>query len=342
MRPISTLLAIPAIVLVALGLTGCGAPGTDSAATPAPSASAEPATEVVDITPWGEDGELASGWDLDLNALSGGGTVDAEYCAASEHSTGENTLSCGTTADATSACWLTESPTRMACLDESAPDEQTLRLVALSGPAPATTKPVEDPIPLWLELDDGATFAAVNGGAFSPPEGYLVAYTRIDGGGDAYQEIVVPDDGSADIIDMSADLWSVIVGADGQEGVESRTVERAWYVGGRSLPEAADGDASGAEALNGYWCEAPQSQNGYGCVTIDLPTYTVEDTGQTWDFTHVDDTGDLVQLDTTDAPFGTFYPAGVAIPADSLMGTDDLPDQDRIWSSQSGMMLVRG
>lgn len=342
MRPISTFIAIPAILLVGLGLAGCGAPSTDPTPTPEATTSAEPTTEVVEITPWGEDGELASDWAVDDSALAGGRTVDAEHCAPSEHGTGANTLSCGTTADATSACWLTESPTQMACLDESAPDEKTVRLIALAGSAPATTSPVEDPIPLWLELDDGSMFAAVNGGAFSPPAGYLVAYTRIDGGGDGYEVIVVPDDGSAEIFDVSTDLWSVAVGVDGQEGVEERTVARAWHLGGRSLPESSGDTPSGTDAVNGRWCEAPQSQNGYGCVTIALPSYTIEDTGQTWEFVSFTELGGTVQLDAADAPFGTFYPAGTPIPADLLMGTADIPDEDRIWSSQSGMMLVRG
>ena len=344
MRPSSTLLAVSAAVLVAFSLAGCGGPSPDPTPTQEQTAAAEPATEIIEIAPWDENGDLTSDWTLDDSTIGGGGAVDAESCLPSEHGTGENTVSCGTTADATSACWITETPMQMACLDESAPDAQTVRLIGLSGPAPATTEPVEDPSPLWLELDDGSMFAAVNGGAFSPPEGFLVAYARIDGGGDEdrFEEIVVPADDSADIIDKTADRWSVTVGADGQEDVEDRTVARAWYIGGRTLPEGRDDTATGAEAVNGRWCEAPQSQNGYGCLTIALPTYTIEDTGQTWDFASVDDSGDVVELAAVDAPFGTFYPAGVPIPADSLMGAADIPDQDRIWSGQSGMMLVRG
>jgi len=339
MRPIPTLVAIPAVLLLAVGLAGCGAPDTtaDPSPTTSETASAEPATEIVEITPWGEDGALSSEWTIDSEAQPGG-TVDSEFCRASEHGTGDNTLSCGTTADSTSACWITESPMQMACLNEGVPDARTLELISLSGAAPATTSAVEEPLPLWLELDDGSVFVSVNGGAFSPPTGYLVAYVAVSGA-DAFEEIVVPDDESAPTIDTSTDLWGVTVGVDGEDGVEQRSVVRAWYLGGRVIPE--DSADEGIGVLNGHWCEAPQSRNGHGCLTIALPTYTIDDTGQTWDFTSVAETGNTIAISTVDAPFGDFYPAGVPIPAEALMGIADLPEQDRIWSTQSGMMLVR-
>lgn len=333
----AAVLAAPALLTIGLGVTACGEKAEEQS-TVKPAA---PTTEVIELAPFTEDGDLAEGWSLDETALSGGGSVSAEGCGPSEHGAGENTVSCGSSADATSACWLTERSTQIACLDEAAPEEETVRLIPLSGPAPSETPAAEDPIPLWLELEDGSVFSSVNGGAFSPPEGYLVAYTRLAGGGDEFEEIVVPDDDSAPVIDTSGEQWSVTVGVDGEEGVETRAVERAWLLAGRTAPEPV---ATGVEVVNGNWCEAPQSQNGDGCVTIALPNYTIDATGKTWPFMHVADpqADGTIALDAEGAPFGTYYPAGVPIPAEMLMGTADLPDQERIYSSQSGTMLIRG
>lgn len=338
-------IAVPALLLLGIGLTACGdAPGAEPTPTAKPTEQAEQAaaaTEVIELAPFTEDGELSEGWSLDESALTGGGSVSAEFCDTSEHGAGENTVSCGSTADATSACWLTERSTQIACLDEAAPEEQTLRLIPLSGPAPTGTAAAEEPIPLWLELEDGSVFVSVNGGAFSPPEGYLVAYTRVSGPGDDFEEVVVPDDDSAPVIDKSEDQWSVTVGVDGEESVETRQVERAWLLAGRTAPEPV---ASGVEIVNGDWCDAPQSQNGDGCLTIALPNYTIHATGQTWPFVHVTDPNPdgTIGLDVEGAPFGIYYPAGVPIPAEMLMGTADMPDQERIYSGQSGTMLIRG
>ena len=336
-RPkIRAALAVSALLTLGLALTACG----DDAEEPTPTAAPEaPSTEVIELAPFTDEGELAAGWSLDESALTGGGSVSAEYCGPSEHGTGENTVSCGSSADATSACWLTERSTQIACLDEALPEEQALRLIPLSGPAPAETAAAEDPMPLWLELEDGSVFASVNGGAFMPPEGYLVAYTVIDGG-DAFEEIVVPDDDSAPVIDTSGDQWSVTVGVDGEQGVETRKVERAWLLAGRPAPQPVE---TGAAVVNGSWCEAPQSENGYGCVSVALPNFTIEDRGETWPFTYVSEpeADGTIVLDMEGAPFGTYYPAGVAIPAEVLMGTADIPDQERIFSGQSGMLLIR-
>ncbi len=353
-RGVATMLGAPVLLVIGLGLTACSGDPENGASAPVETREpVEPATEVIELAPFAENGDLAEGWGLDDSALSGGGAVSAEYCGSSEHGAGENTVSCGSSADATSACWLTEQSTRIACLDEASPRAKSVRLVALDGAAPAATAATDDPVPLWLELEDGSVFRAVNGGAFTPPEGYFVAYTRVNVDGDGegaddgegLEEIVVPDDDSAPIIDTSEGLWSVTVGTDGEQGVETRRVERAWLLAGRTLPESADAPgsaATGVDAVNGRWCDAPQSQNGYGCVTIALPDFTIEDTGETWPFVHVEESNGTVLLDVEGAPFGTYYPAGVAIPAEMLMGTADLPEQDRIWSGQSGMMLIRG
>ncbi|QZY51222.1 hypothetical protein [Leucobacter tenebrionis] len=341
MRARNALLTVAATVVLGLGLAGCGGGADPEPTESTPTATPEPATEVIEVAPFTEDGTTADGWSVDDSTLAGGYAIPADTCRASEHGAGENTIACGSTADALSACWLTEQRDRIACLDEAEPEATTLRMIQLDGTAPAPTEASDEPDPLWLELEDGSMFVAVNGGAFTPPDGYLVAYTRLDGDGERFEELLVPDDDSAPIIDRGEDLWTVAVGADGEgaESVTTKRVTRAWVLAGRSLPEP---EASGPETANGRWCEAPQSHEAYGCVTIAYPDFTIEETGETWPFTGFSAEGDgTIALSAEGAPFGTYYPAGTPIPAESLMGTADAPEQERIWSSQSGMMLFR-
>ncbi|WP_105565273.1 hypothetical protein [Microbacterium halophytorum] len=51
---------------------------------------------------------------------------------------------------------------------------------------------------------------------------------------------------------------------------------------------------------------------------------------------------DLYPPNTADAPFGTSCPAGTPSPAETLMGMQDGPDEERLYSGQRGMMLIRG
>lgn len=349
MRLRSASITIAAIVTfgLTLGLAACGEKEEPPTATETPVETEAPATEVIEVAPFTDDGELADGWTADAATLEGDYAIPADTCRPSEHGAGANTVACGSTADALSACWLTEQSDQIACLDEVESEAQNVRLIQLDTAAPGSTEAAEEPDPLWLELEDGSTFLAVNGGAFSPPEGYLVGYTRIDGDGERFEELLVPADDSAPMIDRSTDMWTVIRGADGKgtDTIEPQQVARAWVLAGRTLPEPAAEDPAAAptpESFNGRWCEAPQSMEGRtGCVTIAYPNYTIESSGQTWPFAGLTEQEDTVTLITTDAPFGTYYPAGMNIPAETLMGVADSPEEDRLWSSQSGLMLFR-
>lgn len=347
MRTKNQFLGVAALLVAGLGLAGCGSSAGSAAPSPTapteakvtPTPSSAPTTDVIELAPFLEDGSLADGWTLDESALADG-QAPAD-CSESWHGTGPNTVTCGPTAAALAACWLTKDRTQIACLDQNAPAEEKLRLVALDGQAPAETSPTEDPIPLWVELDDRSTFVAVHGGAWSPPDGYLVAYVRVDGTGGA-EEILVPDDDSAPTFDTSEDVWEVTVGKDGgSQKVETKHVVKAWFMAGRDLPENSEEELS-AEIINGRWCPTADSRqfDTHGCVSIDYPTATYDD-GFTASIVDAYESDGTISYSLSDAPFGTYMPADLAIDVPYDVGFSDQPDQDRIWNSQSGPLLVR-
>lgn len=347
MRTQNQILGMAAVVIASLGLVACG--GSDGSAAPTATVTVEatstptptpaPTTEVIELNPFLGDGSLADGWVLDESTLADGQAPADWY--ESRHGTGPNTVTCGPTAASLAACWLTEDSTQIACLDQYEPVEQKLRLIALDGQAPAKTPTTEDPAPLWVELDDGSTFAAVHGGAWSPPEGYRVAYVRTDDT-DTVEEILVPDDDPANTFDESEGLWKVTVGEDGgSRDVESKRVVKAWFMAGRELPEN-NGDELSAEIINGRWCPTEDSQqfDTHGCVSIAYPTATYDD-GFTASIVDAYEADGTISYSLSDAPFGTYMPAGLPIDAPYDIGFADQPDQDRIWNSQSGPLLVR-
>ena len=352
MRTQRRIIAIAALVLAGSGLAACdgggseepSATGTETptateTSTPSPSeTTAGPATEIGEITPYNENGFLNDGWNVE-HSKPEDGEAPAD-CYESAHGTGPNTVTCGPTAASLGACWLTEDRMQIACLDEYAVGEQNLKHVALDGEAPAETPATEDPIPLWVELDDGSTFAAVHGGAWSPPEGYLVAYSRADDP-ETLEEILVPDDDSAPIFDQSEDLWTVTVGEDGGQDVATKTVNKVWYMAGRVIPEGPDDDFS-PEIVNGSWCPTPDTEGNatHGCYTIDYPNVEYED-GETDEIVAVSNDGGVLSLDLDGAPLGLYVPADTALDESGMDGVEDLPDQERIWNSQTVTLMVR-
>ena len=94
--------------------------------------------------------------------------------------------------------------------------------------------------------------------------------------------------------------------------------------------------------VDGHWCPTPESNDMYGCVTVAFPTATY-DSGDTLELTDMGDAfGDGgTQYGGLEAPFGTFYPAGVAIDLPDYYAGSDLADQDRIWNGQTATMLIR-
>ncbi|WP_029150083.1 hypothetical protein [Microbacterium indicum] len=345
MRSRTALAAASVLATLAFALVACGGTPGDPAGdvtevatettAPAetPTSTPEPTTQVAEIAPFDEQGQLNDGWAVD-EEVRDGSTIPGTDCTASSVPSGENTVACGPTAASLTACWRTEVGSQIACLDETGDvGAQRLQIVHLGSAVPEIPAG-EDPIPVWVELDDGSVFRSVHGGAWSPPEGYLVAYA---GGGDTWNEIVVPVDDSAAVFDTSSDMWTVTVAADGQPDIDTRQVVRAWCLAGRVLPapeESTDG-------VDGRWCEAPQSMSSMGCVTIDGTSITYQD-GSVYPLSISEGSDGLTALSVPGAPLGTLYPAGTPIPTENLMGVSDDPSVDRLWSSQSGTMLIRG
>lgn len=96
-----------------------------------------------------------------------------------------------------------------------------------------------------------------------------------------------------------------------------------------------------AEDVNGHWCPSKESNDNHGCVTVTLPTVT-------WATSGVKDTISLLEardggfyLITTGAPFGLYLPAGVPIDLPDYYAGGDLPDVDRIWNGQTGVLYLR-
>lgn len=98
---------------------------------------------------------------------------------------------------------------------------------------------------------------------------------------------------------------------------------------------------SAKSTVEGEWCPTPESADDR-CVTVALPTVTWDD--------GVSDTlaGAPPQAPTAvtsysfvDAPFGDFYPAGTSLELPDYYSGKDLLDHDRIWNSQTSVLLVR-
>lgn len=100
-------------------------------------------------------------------------------------------------------------------------------------------------------------------------------------------------------------------------------------------PEQADG------TVEGHWCPTEQS-NEKRCLTVRLPKVTYDD-GSSYKIVgkpfRQEDGG--LQYSFEGAPFGAFYAAGTKIDIPDYYSGDDLPKQDRIWSSQTGDLFVR-
>ena len=100
-----------------------------------------------------------------------------------------------------------------------------------------------------------------------------------------------------------------------------------------TIPSPADAD--------GRWCPAPDSDPGWGCVVLAYPQVTIEDTGEDVEVELVGEDDECLVLSGADAPFGSFCPAGTALTLPDYYPGEDHPEQDRIWNSQTAVLLLR-
>lgn len=95
-----------------------------------------------------------------------------------------------------------------------------------------------------------------------------------------------------------------------------------------------------ADDINGRWCPTPESSSRRGCVTIALPNATYDD-GTVSQLSSTGESEGGFSFMVPGAPFGTYFPAGVAIAIPDYYPGADLPEQDRIWNGQTGSMMLR-
>lgn len=96
-----------------------------------------------------------------------------------------------------------------------------------------------------------------------------------------------------------------------------------------------------AEDINGRWCPTAESPASNGCLTVALPSATDENTGHVSQIRHIEGAGTGFLFIGEGAPFGAYYPAGVALDVPDYYPGTDLPEQDRIWNGQTGTLMVR-
>jgi hypothetical protein len=98
-----------------------------------------------------------------------------------------------------------------------------------------------------------------------------------------------------------------------------------------------------AQNIDGRWC-AVKTRPGRGCVVVKLPKATYED-GTVVDITAHDSPWShekgVFEYAMEDAPFGTYYPAGVPLKGYDGSAGEDPIHHDRIWNSQTATLYLR-
>lgn len=216
---LSTLLCLAAVIGGAIGAVVLV--GNGDAAT-APRASA-PHTATVVLRPVTAEGHAAPGYRTVAD------TRPAIECwGTSPVAVDDDIAFCGSSADATIACWAAAAPQHVLCLTD--PYSRTLREIALTGAFPAARAP-KTPSPQGITLGNGSRFLVRDGGAWGVVKqhpswvGYF--YER---GTQAAHLVFGPAKGIG--IDRSRRQWTVQVFAqDGKSAGVRRDVVRAFYVG---------------------------------------------------------------------------------------------------------------
>lgn len=198
------------------------------------------ATEVVTIDPFGADGVLDPGWQVDDQTSAP--PVDCTYDTGSLSATTGGTHDCGGTADGTHSCWApADRSGQLLCLF----DPWTDVLVARGAVnVPPDTAALESPQPLGIELEDGTRWWLRHGGSWGGRADELVGAYGCQGGACSYEAtgrdlavLTGYDDPSP--IDTSAPVWTVRVGELGDPGVDypppaELAVTRAWFIAASS------------------------------------------------------------------------------------------------------------
>jgi hypothetical protein len=135
-----------------------------------------------------------------------------------------------------------------------------------------------------------------------------------------------------------------------QPAVETEQPEQTPTQTAEPAPDATPTETETGDAgevtpadVNGRWCAAPDSPVAIGCVTIEWPSATYDNGDPSVNLELLEPTSEgCVPISQGDAPFGSYCAAGIEldIPDENFPGSD-YPDEDRIWNSQTGIMLLR-
>lgn len=110
------------------------------------------------IVPVGADGQVAAGWTISDEEP----VTDVDCYAPSGSTLTEGVYQCGPSAVYLPACWPTEEPDEMLCVR----DTEARELFRARAASVDTYGAVAEPVPLTLELADGARCAVRIGGAW--------------------------------------------------------------------------------------------------------------------------------------------------------------------------------
>lgn len=137
-------------------------------------------------------------------------------------------------------------------------------------------------------------------------------------------------------------LWPVNQSNTAQCGVEKVVVPWASATDAEENAPVQEASATpSAEDINGRWCPTAEIPASNGCLTVALPSATDENTGYVSQIRHIQGAGPGFLYTGENAPFGEYYPAGVALNVPDYYSGADLPEQDRIWNGQTGTLMVR-
>lgn len=104
--------------------------------------------------------------------------------------------------------------------------------------------------------------------------------------------------------------------------------------------ETAEPEPEAPDGIDGEWCPTPESAET-ACVRVELPTATYDDGTTAELFVGGEQADGVIDYGMDGAPFGTYYPSGIAIEIPDYYPGADLPDEERVWNSQTGTLMTR-
>lgn len=185
----------------------------------------EPGTEVLSLRPVTADGKVAQGWSEVDESRSR--DIDCSLNSASPAAKKGNIYYCSPSAAGADACWVGEGQDSMLCLTDPM-KRQVIRVWLEGSNGYGPTGPAQysgTPIPIRLDLDNGAKCRLRNGGSWGTQERNpdLVGFYRCDSG-DA-----IWGGRSSTGINQQRKVWTVRIG-DESGGLATRKVRTAYYV----------------------------------------------------------------------------------------------------------------